>query len=171
MGLSFMSVWAEIQKWYASNCDGQWEEEYGVKIETLDNPGWSVSVDLFETNLEGVEFSSFKKDDSEESWIDCRVEEKQFRGFGDSNRLEEIIKVFLDWAKSQNQDWLKPPPPMTDEEHQTYSDEKLFLSLDDEVTGETCRRAGCRENRIRYSVLCRAHHFEMVTGRNAPSIM
>jgi hypothetical protein len=28
-----------LQGWYATQCDGDWEHEYGVSIETLDNPG------------------------------------------------------------------------------------------------------------------------------------
>ena len=28
-----------LMNWYESNCDGDWEHSYGVKIESLDNPG------------------------------------------------------------------------------------------------------------------------------------
>ena len=31
------------QQWYQSKCDGTWEHMYGVEIDTLDNPGWTVS--------------------------------------------------------------------------------------------------------------------------------
>lgn len=163
-----MSVLAEIQKWYASNCDGEWEEDQGVRVETLDNPGWSVTVDLFETNLEEREFAPVACHESEESWMECRVEGKQFRGFGDPGKLEEILRIFIDWAKSQNEDWLRPPAPMTDEERRRYEDETLFASLNDEVEGEKCRREDCEQNRIRHSVMCREHHFEMITGRAVP---
>ncbi|MFK0239099.1 Imm53 family immunity protein, partial [Streptomyces vinaceus] len=33
-----------------------WEHEWGVKIATLDNPGWTVEIDLEETDLEGREY-------------------------------------------------------------------------------------------------------------------
>ena len=103
-----MNVIDDVQKWYAANCDGYWEHGCGVKIETLDNPGWSVSINLKDTNLEGKRFESFQRETSEERWISCRVEGDEFRGFGDETKLEEILKVFLEWAKSQNEDWLKP---------------------------------------------------------------
>lgn len=45
-----------IQEWYKSNCDGYWEHMYGVKIDTLDNPGWIVHIDLIDTPLEQKEF-------------------------------------------------------------------------------------------------------------------
>ena len=35
-----------LQEWYVAQCDGDWEHSYGVKIDTLDNPGWSLKVDL-----------------------------------------------------------------------------------------------------------------------------
>lgn len=45
-----------LQAWYADQCNEDWEHEWGVKIETLDNPGWSVSIDLEETDLEDCEY-------------------------------------------------------------------------------------------------------------------
>lgn len=43
-----------MQSWYASNCDGEWEHEFGVRIATTDNPGWHIKIDVSETDLEGV---------------------------------------------------------------------------------------------------------------------
>ncbi len=103
-----MSVLDDIQNWYASNCDDYWEHNFGVQIVTLDNPGWDVTIDLEGTNLDGRKFETFESETSEERWIHCRVEENKFRGFGDETKLEEILKFFLDWAKSENEDWLNP---------------------------------------------------------------
>jgi hypothetical protein len=33
-----------IQQWYVSQCDGDWEHECGIKITTLDNPGWDIKI-------------------------------------------------------------------------------------------------------------------------------
>jgi hypothetical protein len=41
-----------VQRWYAAHCDGEWEHQYGIKIETLDNPGWRVTIDLTNTELQ-----------------------------------------------------------------------------------------------------------------------
>ena len=43
-----------IQSWYASNCDGEWEHEYGIRMATSDNPGWYIEIDVSETSLENV---------------------------------------------------------------------------------------------------------------------
>ncbi|MBG6154573.1 MAG: Imm53 family immunity protein [Roseibium album] len=37
---------SQIEKWFAANCDGDWEHQGGLTIKTLDNPGWSVRLDL-----------------------------------------------------------------------------------------------------------------------------
>ena len=46
----------KIQKWYRTQCNGDWEHRYGIEIESLDNPGWKVVIDLTETELEKLEF-------------------------------------------------------------------------------------------------------------------
>jgi hypothetical protein len=35
-----------LQEWYLEQCDREWEHEYGIKIGTLDNPGWTITIDL-----------------------------------------------------------------------------------------------------------------------------
>ena len=32
------SMMGFLQSWYQSQCDGDWEHEFGIRIETLDNP-------------------------------------------------------------------------------------------------------------------------------------
>ncbi len=43
-----------INKWFEEQCNGDWEHIYGIKIYTLDNPGWAVKIDLYDTDLENV---------------------------------------------------------------------------------------------------------------------
>ncbi len=161
-----MSILSELQEWYKSNCDGDWEHQYGIHIETLDNPGWSVTIDLEYTNLEGKQFGRIKNHHSEQSWIECWVEDEKYRSFGDPSRLEEIFGVFVTWAKSQNEDWLKPPPPLSEEELQRLEDQNFWDSLGEENGPETCKHDGCYHKRISLSVMCRGHHFEMVKKRS-----
>ena len=35
---------------------------YGVRIDTVDNPGWSVEIDLTDTYLEDVPFDSIEEE-------------------------------------------------------------------------------------------------------------
>jgi len=39
--------------WYRAHCDGDWEHTHGITLQTLDHPGWRLTVDLVHTNLEG----------------------------------------------------------------------------------------------------------------------
>lgn len=93
-----------LEKWYKDNCYDEWEHTYGVKIYTVDNPGWTVLVDLSYTYMEDKEFPQLKVDNSDDDWIICHVRNKQFKGSGDPNKLEEIIKVFKDWVESYRND-------------------------------------------------------------------
>ncbi|MER6678329.1 immunity 53 family protein [Streptomyces sp. NPDC000983] len=58
-----------LQRWYSAQCDEHWEHEWGVKIDTLDNPGWSVRIDLEETDLEGHDFPRHDLARSDDDWI------------------------------------------------------------------------------------------------------
>ncbi|MGY1520916.1 immunity 53 family protein [Luteimonas sp. A482] len=89
-----------LQDWYTSQCNEDWEHSFGVKIETLDNPGWTLEVDLRETELSGKEFSAISRGDSEDDadWIHCKVESEKFFGSGGAGNLAELLQQFLTWA-------------------------------------------------------------------------
>jgi len=89
-----------LQAWYASMCDGDWEHGYGVRIETLDNPGWSVRVDVRETGLDIDEFVAVSITRSDEDWIVCEIKAGVYEGHGGAGNLIEIVEVFLRWAKT-----------------------------------------------------------------------
>lgn len=101
-----MSALQEIEVWYLSQCNGVWEHSYGVRIGTLDNPGWNIEIDLTDTNLMDKAFSVHTygvhehSADADNNWIHCIVEDNKFIGNGGPGKLEEILKVFLSWARS-----------------------------------------------------------------------
>ena len=90
----------QLQDWYISQCNQDWEHTYGVKIDTLDNPGWTLEVDLRETELAGRSFEPLSRGDTEDDadWIRCKVEQEKFMGAGGANNLTELLRVFLTWA-------------------------------------------------------------------------
>ncbi|MEQ8767887.1 MAG: immunity 53 family protein [Planctomycetota bacterium] len=96
-----MSTLDDLQAWYRRQCDGEWEHQQGVTIDTLDNPGWSVSIDLKGTPHETEPFEAVSVRRSDEDWLDLRVEQGVFRGFGGPGNLEEILASFLSWASRQ----------------------------------------------------------------------
>jgi hypothetical protein len=65
--------------WYSAHCDGEWEHGFGVTIATLDNPGWSVTIDVEGTQLASTPFESVKTAVSDTSWVRCHVTERKER--------------------------------------------------------------------------------------------
>lgn len=88
-----------LQNWYESQCDGDWEHQYGVKIGTLDNPGWTVDISLEGTEMEDRAFIDMRRDISENDWIICRVRDRVFQASGGPRNLEDILRVFKDWVE------------------------------------------------------------------------
>lgn len=89
-----------IANWYMSQCDGRWEHFYGIKIDTLDNPGWGVEIDLSDTDLIHKPFTNIEKDISDSDWMFCRINNNKFEGYGDTKKLNEILEIFKTWAES-----------------------------------------------------------------------
>jgi hypothetical protein len=89
-----------LQHWYARQCNGIWEHQYGVAIDTLDNPGWSVTIDLNGTNLESASMNPLVVDNGEHDWIHCKVDGGKFIGNGDQEKLEAILDLFLTLTSS-----------------------------------------------------------------------
>jgi hypothetical protein len=92
-----------LQKWYFEQCDGDWEHAYGVKIETLDNPGWSVDIDLQGTDFADKHFEPKIFDHTEKDWVDCRVEDQIFQGRGGPQNLADVLKVFRGWVEEMRE--------------------------------------------------------------------
>jgi len=75
-----MSTVQELQTWYQAQCNGKWEHTCGVKIETLDNPGWSLTIDLAETNLSGRSFTKIDRSSEIQLGWSARLEIRVLRG-------------------------------------------------------------------------------------------
>ena len=90
-------IW--LEKWYSSMCDRSWEHLYGVKIDTLDNPGWRVLIDILDTPLEMKKFEPVIKYVDDNNWICCRVKDGKFDGGGDMSKLKEILEIFKKWVE------------------------------------------------------------------------
>src|SRR4051812_27420392 len=91
-----------LQDWYEHNCNGDWEHQYGISINTVDNPGWIINIDLSGTNLEGYMLELTKIHNSENDWIQYWTEGDCFKAAGGPGNLSEILQVFHDWAESKN---------------------------------------------------------------------
>ena len=86
-----------LQSWYHKQCNDDWEHQYGVRIDTLDNPGWSLAIDLHGTALAGRSFRA-RELEGDLSWYVCKVEGEQFKAYCGPAHLGAVIQIFLSWA-------------------------------------------------------------------------
>lgn len=90
-------VW--LEEWYKYNCDGWWEHSYGIEIETLDNPGWHVKIDISETDYADLKPKELSQYIANNNWIKCSINNGVFNGFGDCMKLAMIIQTFKKWIE------------------------------------------------------------------------
>jgi hypothetical protein len=63
----------------------------------LDNPGWSVDIDLADTDLESRPFED-ASDMVAQDWSMCSASDAQFQARGSPAMLGALLRVFLTWA-------------------------------------------------------------------------
>ncbi len=91
-----MSNLKRLQDWYAAQCNGDWEHSFGVTIETLDNPGWLVKIELAETDWADLKVERKVSRRDESDWIEFEVTNSEFIAAGGSQNLEELLAIFFD---------------------------------------------------------------------------
>src|ERR1700722_3691288 len=69
-----------LLKWYQNHCNGDWEHGSGIHIGTLDNPGWSITINLENTALEDKKFQEIEIERSENNWLFCFIKNNKFEG-------------------------------------------------------------------------------------------
>jgi len=91
-----------LEKWYAARCNGLWEHQWGIKIDTLDNPGWTLEIDLSETHAEKLSLDVVKIERTKDDWIRYWVEKKKFKAAMGPTNLTETIGIFCQWFADSN---------------------------------------------------------------------
>ena len=89
----------KLQNWLAEQADAEREHTYGVKIETSDNPGWILRIDLHETFWENIVLPPLSCEKNETDWyfykVEDKVEDKVFTAAGDLSKLDFLIGEFF----------------------------------------------------------------------------
>lgn len=91
-------MWTWLRAWYVAQCDGDGEHGAGISIGTLDNPGWSVEVNLTDTNLDGVDYPRSEVHRSEDDWCVTWVDQGNFKAACGPTNLAEALHAFRTWA-------------------------------------------------------------------------
>ena len=95
-----MSTLKNVEQWFCSQCDGDWEHGEGIRISTLDNPGWAIDISLSGTELEDKPYEMIKIERDDQDWLHCFIRDGKFVIRCGSKNLEEGLGNFLRWANS-----------------------------------------------------------------------
>lgn len=91
-----------LMTWYRAHCNGDWEHGAGLRIESIDNPGWAITINLEDTELENKKFEEIEVNNSEENWLICFVANSRFEGRCGPCNLLEVLRIFQGWAENYN---------------------------------------------------------------------
>ena len=89
-----------LSHWFKKHCNGNWEASHKIEIDTLDNPGWFLTVDIKNTDLENKPFEKINIDRSAHDWLCCFTEEGKFMGPCGPSNLPEVLQIFRNWVES-----------------------------------------------------------------------
>lgn len=95
------SAYAFLQEWFAQHCDGDWEHDLGIRIDTLDNPGWSLKVRIEDTELHGIQTDWTAREESEHEWLSWRSTGLVFEAYGGPRDLGRLVAAFEAFAKTR----------------------------------------------------------------------
>jgi hypothetical protein len=109
-------VLARLSRWYTAQCDGDWEHHQGISIQSCDNPGWWVKINLKGANVADRPFTPIRLNVGDDghvlpdpkvdhyapipSWLHCHIQDGVWHGAGNETRLHEILTIFVDWAEA-----------------------------------------------------------------------
>ena len=90
-----------LGSWYQAKCNGDWEHNCGIMIETIDNPGWHISIDTEEamTKLKSIPwvFVENQVDD----WYGYKIQDGKFEASGDPSKIEFLINLFKEIIENE----------------------------------------------------------------------
>lgn len=89
-------------KWFESHCNDDWEHENQIQIFTTDNPGWTVVIDLQNTVLEKLNIDYVVTEKNNTDWFGYSIKDGKFKGSGDLNKLELLLKTFKEIAENNS---------------------------------------------------------------------
>jgi hypothetical protein len=91
-----------LLNWYQDHCNRDWEHGKGIHIGTIDNPGWSLSVEIEDTEIENKQFDKIEIERSENDWLVCFIHGGKFEGRCGTGNLPDILHIFRCWAENLN---------------------------------------------------------------------
>lgn len=89
-----MEIVKWLENWFKSNCDGDWEHDNPLIIQSTSNPGWSIKISLNDTPLESLDIDCPLTENSEEDWYFYFIKNGMFSAAGDPTKLLFLLELF-----------------------------------------------------------------------------
>ncbi len=83
-----------LQDWYTKHCNGDREHSFGICIETIDNPGWHLEIELTDTKIEDLLIPFQLVEVSKTDWYTIEIKEQKYIANGDTRKLDFLIGMF-----------------------------------------------------------------------------
>ncbi|WP_433366812.1 Imm53 family immunity protein [Actinoplanes sp. CA-142083] len=90
-----------LASWYVAHCDGEWEHEFGVRIETVDNPGWNLRVDIIGTEMEGRIATRGRREFEGGGWLIVESDGRSFEASCDAMSLRLAVQEFKKFVDTE----------------------------------------------------------------------
>ena len=74
----------------------------GIRIDTLDNPGWSIQIDLRDTRKQDCTLEKARLDRTENDWIQFWTEKQKFCIACGPLNFSEAGEMFVRWFDSDS---------------------------------------------------------------------
>jgi len=117
-----MNLLSWLEEWYTSICNGDWEHQYGITIETMDNPGWHLKINVTYTLYSDIEFDEVRIERTEHDWVWCRKVDYTIDCMGGPQNLTEMLEIVRKWMSDN-----KPDPAVAEEYRQAITEcRKLY---------------------------------------------
>lgn len=78
-----------------------WAEDKGITLETLDNPGWALTISLEGTGLHKRVFDRVKVERDDHDWMHAWVSDGEFRAACGPTNLSEALYTFREWVAAE----------------------------------------------------------------------
>ncbi|EMO43853.1 Imm53 family immunity protein [Leptospira santarosai] len=88
------TMFSWLMEWYQSQCDGDWEHEYGIEINTNGDRGWQVKIEVNFTELDGVVINHTLIQQGLNDWYSFSLKDGKFLAEGDPKKLSIILEKF-----------------------------------------------------------------------------
>jgi hypothetical protein len=97
---------------------------------------------------------------------DCIGWADRLSGSSDDRAVADVLRYYIRFDAFPDRLGAADPPPAS--QILLRLDREFYDRLGPEDSSRTCRHEGCARGTVRFSVLCRRHHFENIQKRHCP---